>query len=133
MRSTIGRRLLATLLIAAPLACAPATRSADPATDIASLGKPGWVRVLNDGNADFTLYFVADGVGYRLGKVARMEHARFRLPHPHPRWYSVSLVAQTAGHTPMASSPAVWEPGQNLAARMSRDYLRENFDMWVTR
>lgn len=134
MRSTTARWLLATLVLASSLACAPAGRSADLTQEAPSPRREaGWVRFLNDGSSDVTLYFVADGVGYRLGKVARMESARFRLPNPHFRWYRVVLVARTPGHTPTASVSTVWEPGQNLAARMSRNYANQNLDMWVTR
>ncbi|HEX8392053.1 MAG TPA: hypothetical protein VF665_06830 [Longimicrobium sp.] len=134
MRSTIARGLLVTLVLASPLACAPAGPAADLSQEApAPRREAGWVRFLNDGSSDVTLYFVADGVGYRLGNVARMENARFRLPHPHVRWYRVLLVAQSPGHTPTASIATVWEPGQNLAARMSRNYTEQNLDVWISR
>jgi hypothetical protein len=136
MRTTIHRRSVAVLVLCLSAACAPAAREGRSATlDLSE--HVGLVHVTNDGRQDFMLYMLRDGARYRLGRVSRMESARFRIPPTavgtQPS-YRVQLLAEPSGSgaRPFVTVPIRWSPGQNLAGRVAGAYTSQNFVL-VTR
>jgi hypothetical protein len=131
MRTTIHRRSVAVLVLCLSAACAPAAREGGSAAGL-SEEHVGLVHVTNDGRQDFTLYMLRDGARYRLGRVARMEEARFRIPATavgtQPS-YRVQLLAEPTGTgaRPVATVPIRWRPGQNLDGRVAGAYTSQNF------
>lgn len=93
------------------------------------LQRAGEVEVVNDGHSDITLFMVRDGERFRLGRVARMETARFRMPPPrHGASYQVSLVAEPVGSDrAFATIPITWHPGQDLRGRVGRTASAQQF------
>jgi hypothetical protein len=130
MRTTFRHQFLVLVLLCAPAACAPAASEGRSASQISD--EVGLVQVTNDGHDDFVLYMYRDGVRYRLGRVARMETALFRIPAadlgPRPS-YQVQLVAEPSGVGGQAFStgPINWRPGQDLAGRVARSVATQQF------
>lgn len=130
MRTTFRHQLLVLLLLCAPAACAPAASEGRSAGQLSD--DVGLVQVTNDGHEDFVLYMFRDGIRYRLGRVARMETAHFRIPAadvgPRPS-YQVHLVAEPSGTGGRAFSTGAisWRPGQNLAGRVARSAITQQF------
>jgi hypothetical protein len=91
----------------------------------------GTVEVTNDGNSDIVLYMNRGGNRYRLGHVARMETARFRIPAAPGGalpGYEVALVAEPVGSAQaFATSTIYWRPGQNLSGRVARNVMSQQF------
>lgn len=62
---------------------------------------------------------------HRLGRVSRMERARFRIPAAAAGAqlsYQVERVAEPVGTSPAFSTGRfVWRPGQNLSGRVCRN------------
>lgn len=122
------RQCCALLVLCLAAACAPAA-SEDYS---AAPGEPvGQVEVVNDGSKDFVLYMLRDGERYRLGRVARMETARFSIPSQAASGrasYRVQLVAEPGARSrPFSTRPVLWRPGQNLAGRVAGAYPGQNF------
>lgn len=129
MRPTTRKPLFAVLLLCAAGACAPAagTGDFDPSPAAARAGR---VEVTNDGHQDVVLYVVRDAMRYRLGHVARMQRASFRLPSWDARSYQVSLIAEpVGGGRAFATAPVVWHPGQTLQGRVGRSAASYTFDV----
>jgi hypothetical protein len=122
------RQCCALLVLCLAAACAPA---AGEGLSDSPAGSAGQVEVVNDGSKDFVLYMLRDGVRYRLGRVARMETARFSIPAHAAgdrRSYRVQLVAEPGARTrPFSTRPVLWRPGQNLAGRVAGAYPGQNF------
>lgn len=135
MRTTIRHQFLALLLLCAATACAPAASEGRTAPS-PSGDDTGVVQVTNDGNDDFVLYMYRDGERYRLGRVARMETALFRIPAadegPRPS-YRVQLVAEPTGASKAAFSsvPITWRPGRNLVGRVAANYASQAFVLFT--
>lgn len=131
MGTTLRHRSFALLLLFISTACAQAASGErGPSTSYLSR-QSGMVEVTNDGNNDFVLYMNRNGETYRLGHVARMETARFRIP-PAPGGelpgYQVVLVAQPLGSArTFATHTVYWRPGQNLSGRVARDIATQQF------
>jgi hypothetical protein len=135
MRTTIRHTSLTVLVLCLSAACASAGGDGQPGTRLEQ--NVGYVQVTNDGHDDFVLYMFRDNMRYRLGRVSRMETARFRIPAAAVGMlpsYQVQLVAEpVSGNTRAFSTGAIsWRPGQNLAGRVSRNNLSEQF-LLVTR
>ncbi|HYR08120.1 MAG TPA: hypothetical protein VEQ60_10135, partial [Longimicrobium sp.] len=95
MRATIRHTSLSVLLLCICTACASAGGGdGQPGTRLEP--NAGFVQVTNDGHGDFVLYMFRNSMRYRLGRVARMETGRFRIPAAatgDPPFYQVQLVA----------------------------------------
>lgn len=133
MRTTIHRSV-ALFVLCLSASCAPAAHEGGSAASLAS-EHAGLVQVTNDGRQDFVLYMMRDGMRYRLGRVARMETARFRIPAAEDRpSYRVQLVAEPTGPgaRPFVTGSILWRPGQNLNGRVAGAYTSQNFVL-VTR
>jgi hypothetical protein len=135
MRTMIRHQFLAVLVLCLSAACASARGDGQKGTRIVE--DVGTVQVQNDGHDDFMLYMFRDNARYRLGRVSRMQTARFNIPPAAvgdlPS-YQVQLVAEPIGLAgrSFATGPISWRPGQNLAGRVSRNNLSEQF-LLVTR
>lgn len=135
MRTTICHRSVALFVLCISAACAPAASESRSTPRISD--EVGQVQVTNDGRQDFVLYMVRDGMRYRLGRVARMETARFRIPPadvgPNPS-YRVQLIAEPVGggSRPFSTGSILWRPGQSLDGRVAGPYTNVNFVL-VTR
>lgn len=127
MRTTNRTQLLPLIVMCLCAACASAGGESTPS--YRQQGNAGQVVVTNDGNADFMLFMVRDGERFRLGRVSRMETARFRIPvAQHARSSQVALVAQPMGSgSTFATIPITWRPGQNLVGRVARNTSLNNF------
>lgn len=132
MRTTSRNPLFAILLLCATAACA--SGGGNGQVESLHAERSGMVEVTNDGHQDFVLYMQRDGMRYRLGRVARMETARFRIPAPEqPVSSRVQLVAEPLGTgAPFSTSTILWEPGQDLRGRVGRNHAMTNFVL-VTR
>lgn len=124
-------RSFALLLLCLSAACAQAGGGANGAS-ASYLSRPmGTVEVTNDGNNDFVLYMTRNGERYRLGHVARMQTARFRIPPAaggELPGYQVILVAQPLGSAePFATHSIYWRPGQSLSGRVARNISTQQF------
>lgn len=136
----MGARTGGGVLVAIVL-CLNAACSAATAGDTSGMGNAfremerGWVEVLNDGHSDVTVYMLRDGMRYRLGRVARMEAARFRVPDAlRDGSNRVALVAQAPGAQGMLVTPTLlMQPGQSITARLGRAFTRQSFDVWLRR
>jgi hypothetical protein len=133
MRTTIRNQFLAVLVLALTAACASHRGDGQGTHFVQDVGV---VQVQNDGHDDFVLYMFRDNARFRLGRVSRMQTARFSIPPAAvgdlPS-YQVQLVAQPVGDgTAFATGSISWRPGQNLAGRVSRNNLSETF-LLVTR
>jgi hypothetical protein len=131
MRTTIHTQYLSLVIVCLCAACASAGGEGVQAPQF---GTAGEVEVVNDGHSDFLLFMVRDGERFRLGRVSRMETARFRIPPPrHGASYQVSLVAVPSGSdAAFATIPITWHPGQNLRGRVGRTSSTQDFVL-VTR
>lgn len=135
MRTTIRHQSFALLALCLAAACAPAASEGRSAAGLSE--HVGLVQVTNDGRQDFVLYMLRDGARYRLGRVSRMETARFRIPpaglSAQPS-YRVQLLAEPtgAGARPFVTGSILWRPGQNLNGRVAGAYTGQNFVL-VTR
>lgn len=131
MRTTIRHTSLTVLVLCVCTACASAgSGDGQPGTRFEQ--DVGIVQVTNDGHDDFVLYMFRDNMRYRLGRVARMETARFRIPAAATGSlpsYQVQLVAEpvSGNARPFSTGAISWRPGQNLAGRVSRNNLSEQF------
>lgn len=130
MRPTTRRPIVAVILLCAAGACAPAAGSGELHSSLPEAGA-GWVEVTNDGQQDVTLYMLRDGARYRLGHVARMQTARFRVPRTDGRpSYSVTLIADPSGGGSIFGTESIrWRPGQTLVARVGRRAFSQSFDV----
>lgn len=129
MRPTTRTPLFAVLLLCATGACAPAAGTAGLDPSIAA-ARQGRVEVTNDGHQDVVLYVVRDAMRYRLGYVARMQTAQFRLPRWEGSSAHVSLIAEpVGGGRAFATAPVVWHPGQTLQGRVGRSAATYTFDV----
>lgn len=132
MRPTTRKPLFAVVLLCAAGACVPAaTNESGRSPSSAAVGR---VEVTNDGHQDVVLYVVRDAMRYRLGHVARMQTAQFRLPQWDARSYHVSLIAEpVGGGRAFATAPVVWHPGQTLQGRVGRNAASYTFDVVLRR
>ncbi|HEX6042395.1 hypothetical protein [Longimicrobium sp.] len=131
MGTTLRHRSFALLFLCLSAACAQAGSGAHGASASYLSQQMGHVEVTNDGNNDFVLYMNRNGERYRLGHVARMETARFRIPPAaggELPGYQVILVAEPVGSAqPFATHTVYWRPGQNLAGRVARNLTTQQF------
>jgi hypothetical protein len=130
MGTTLCRRSFALLLLCLSAACAQAGGKSGRSASY--LSRPvGTVEVTNDGHNDFVLYMTRNGERYRLGHVARMQTARFRIPAASGGalpGYEVVLVAEPVGSAQsFATSTIYWRPGQNLSGRVARNIVAQQF------
>lgn len=132
MRTTIRHTPLAVLVLCICTACAAAAGGDRPPGMHLGQEDTGFVQVTNDGHGDVVLYLFRDNMRYRLGRVARMETGRFRIPAAAggslPS-YQVQLVAEPVSGTAGAFSTGAisWRPGQNLAGHVTRSGMSEQF------
>ena len=131
MGTTLRHRSFALLLLCLSPACAQAGSGAHGASASYLSQQMGHVEVTNDGNNDFVLYMNRNGERYRLGHVARMETARFRIPPAaggELPGYQVVLVAEPVGSAQaFATHTVYWRPGQNLSGRVARGFTTQQF------
>lgn len=135
MGTMLRHRSFALLFLCLSAACAPAAGGANgPSTSYLSR-QVGTVEVVNDGNSDFVLYMNRNGERYRLGHVARMETARFRIPPASGGelpGYQVVLMAEPVGSGEVFATHTVyWRPGQNLAGRVARTIVTQQFVLFT--
>lgn len=130
MRTTTRYPFLATFLLCLGAACAtPNSDGGRVAQQLAN--RVGDVQVTNDGTQDILLYMYRDAFRYRLGRVSRMETARFRIPEADRMLsYQVQLVAEPIGGGPAFSTGALtWRPGQSIRGRVARNINSPEFVM----
>lgn len=130
MRTTTRYQFLAALLLCLGAACA--TGNSDGGRVAQQLAnRVGDVQVTNDGHQDIVLYLYRDANRYRLGRVSRMETARFRIPEADRTLsYQVQLVAEPVGGGAAFSTGALtWRPGQSIRGRVARNYSAQQFVM----
>lgn len=126
MRSTRRNQYLPLFILCLCAACAAGGEGVQSGPQFQRVGE---LEVVNDGHSDLTLFMVRDGERFRLGRVARMETARFRIPPPrHGASYQVALVAEPAGSDrAFATIPITWRAGQDLRARVGRTASSQQF------
>lgn len=130
MGTTLRHRMFALLLLCLSAACAQAGSGADGRSASYLSRSVGTVEVTNDGSNDFVLYMNRNGERYRLGHVARMQTARFRIPAVPGELpgYQVVLIAEPLGSAlPFATQTIYWRPGQNLSGRVARNIATQQF------
>jgi hypothetical protein len=130
MRTTRRNQFLALLLLCLSAACASGNSDGgNVARQLAH--RVGDVQVTNDGHQDIILYMHRDANRYRLGRVSRMETARFQIPDSDRTLsYQVQLVAEPVGGGPAFSTGALtWRPGQSIRGRVARGYSSQHFVM----
>jgi hypothetical protein len=130
MRTATRSQFLATLLLVLCAACATGRNDGgEVARQLAN--RVGDVQVTNDGHQDIVLYLYRDANRYRLGRVSRMETARFRIPDSDRALsYQVQLVAEpVGGGRSFGTGTLTWRPGQSLRGRVARAYSSQQFVM----
>jgi hypothetical protein len=136
MHATRSTSLAAAVVVVLAGACAPATGegvSAFAARHV--VANEGFVEIRNDGRQDVVLYLDRDGMRHRLGRVSRMETARFAIPNGDGRPSArLSLIARPVGSgRPFATPVLIWRPGQDVTARLGDNASYRFFDAVIRR